>query len=262
MKRREFFVSGGAVGLATLGNSSLVHSAGGSPTDRECYELRHYLVDSEEQRKGLDQFLAEAALPALNRLGISPVGVFTPLEGISPVTVLIPHPNTESVATLVQRMGDDRQFMTAASEFLNAPAEQPAFARMESSLMIAFRGMPKLETPITSKDRIVQLRIYESPSIVTGQKKIEMFNDAGEIAVFRKTGLHPVFFGETIVGPKMPNLTYMLAFDSQEQLKANWKQFVSSEEWQALKKLDEYADKRILSGITNTILKPTTYSQI
>ena len=159
-------------------------------------------------------------------------------------------------------MGKDREFTEAASAFLSAPAENPSYARMESSLMIAFEGMPKLETPITSEDRIVQLRIYESPSVVTGQKKIEMFNDAGEIAIFRKTGLHPVFFGETIVGPKMPNLTYMLAFDSQEQLKANWKQFVNSDEWKALKKLDEYADKRILSGITNTILKPTSYSQI
>ena len=87
---------------------------------------------------------------------------------------------------------------------------------MESSLLVAFKGMPHVETPIKSPDRIFQLRIYESPSEMTGQKKIEMFNDAGEIAIFRRVGLHPVFFGETVVGSKMPNLTYMLSFESAD----------------------------------------------
>ena len=59
------------------------------------------------------------------------------------------------------------------------------------------------------KSRILELRIYESHSTKAGQKKIEMFNEGGEIAIFRKTGLRPVFFGETLIGPLMPNLTYM-----------------------------------------------------
>jgi hypothetical protein len=263
VKRREFIAAGSAAVLATQASSLLVRSAEPSSSDRQYYELRQYLLDTEEQRMGLDRFLQQAAIPALNRLGISPVGVFTPEEdGFSPVRVLLPHPNLQSAASLVENLGKDREFLSAGSEFLDAPAENPAYARMESSLMMAFRGMPTLETPIKSSDRIFQLRIYESPSVVTGQKKIEMFNDAGEIAIFRQTGLHPVFFGETIVGPQMPNLTYMLAFDSQQQRKDNWKRFVNSDQWQALKKLDEYADKRILSGITNIFLKPTSYSQI
>ena len=129
--------------------------------------------------------------------------------------------------------------------------------------MVAFKGIPKLERPIAATDeRIFQLRIYESPSVVKGQKKIEMFNDAGEIAIFRKTGLNPVFFGETLAGGKMPNLTYMLCFHSDEERKANWKQFVNHPEWLALRAMPEYADKEILCGITNLMLKPAAYSQI
>ena len=60
----------------------------------------------------------------------------------------------------------------------------------------------------------------------------------------------------------MPNLTYMLAFESADQLKAKWAKFVSDPEWKKLSKMPEYSDKAILCGITNLILKPAEYSQI
>ena len=49
-----------------------------------------------------------------------------------------------------------------------------------------------------------------SPSEKTGQKKIEMFNTGGELALFREVGMDPVFFGEALLGTRVPNLTYML----------------------------------------------------
>ncbi len=88
-----------------------------------------------------------------------------------------------------------------------------------------------------------------------------MFNN-GEIDIFRKTGLNPVFFGETLIGGKMPNLTYMLSFDSMEEQKAGWKRFVSSPEWKSLSSIPAYADKTILCGITNLNLKPMACSQL
>jgi hypothetical protein len=89
-----------------------------------------------------------------------------------------------------------------------------------------------------------------------------MFNDAGEITIFRRVGLHPVFFGEALAGSRMPNLTYMLAFESADELKANWTRFGGDPDWKRLKGMAEYSDKAILSGITNLILKPAEYSQI
>jgi hypothetical protein len=261
MKRREFVAATALAGLAPLGRLA----AGQNSTEdaaRDIYELRTYHLDTAEQRAGLDAFLKDAALPALNRIGIDPVGVFCPEEGFGPVYVLLRHPSLQSVVTLVARLGEDEQFLEQGAAFLDAPASAPAYARMETSLMVAFQNMPHLERPIDAPGRVFQLRIYESPSVKTGQKKIEMFNDGGEIAIFRSTGLHPVFFGETIIGSKMPNLTYMLSFHSKDELKANWKQFVSSPEWKQLSSKPEYADKAILCGITNILLQPTEYSQL
>ncbi|MDI6450287.1 NIPSNAP family protein [Anaerobaca lacustris] len=225
------------------------------------FELRRYEIETEAQKAGFDAFAKEAAIPALNRAGIEPVGVFYPWEGISPIYVLLRHRSLPSFAALTQILSEDEEFLQAGAAFLNAPASAPAYKRMEVQLMAAFEGMPHLETPIKAPGRVFQLRIYESPSEKTGLKKIEMFN-IGEIDIFRKTGLNPVFFGQTLAGEKMPNLTYMLVFNSMDERQANWKRFGSDPDWQALRARPEYADKEILCGITNLYLKPADYSQI
>ena len=59
---------------------------------REFYQLRRYLLSSGPQRKLADDYFRDALVPALNRLEISPVGVFS--VSIGPETpvmyVLIP----------------------------------------------------------------------------------------------------------------------------------------------------------------------------
>jgi hypothetical protein len=262
LNRRTFLAAAGAAGLASFSELVSTQAADAASDSRAIYELRQYVLSSPDQKQGFDAFMRDAAIPALNRIGISPVGVFYPAKDISPAYVLLRHPSLESVASSTQKLLADADYLSKGAAFLNAPADKPAFKRMESSLLLAFKGMPQLETPVKSPGRIFQLRTYESPSVKTGQKKIEMFNDAGEIAVFRRVGLHPVFFGEALIGSKMPNLTYMLAFESEAEQKANWGKFGSDPDWKRLSGMAEYADKAILCGITNLLLKPAEYSQI
>ncbi|NLZ06359.1 MAG: NIPSNAP family containing protein [Phycisphaerae bacterium] len=227
----------------------------------EYFELRRYEIETEAQRASFDTFAKEAAIPALNRAGVEPVGVFYPWEALSPIYVLLRHKSLASFASLTQRLSQDEGFLQAGAAFLNAPAGAPAYKRMQVQLMAAFEGMPHLETPVDAPGRVFQLRTYESPSEKTGLKKIEMFNTA-EIDIFRRTGLNPVFFGQTLAGDKMPNLTYMLVFNDMDERQANWKQFGSDPEWKQLSSMPEYADKEILCGITNLYLRPADYSQI
>ncbi|HPC62555.1 MAG TPA: NIPSNAP family protein [Verrucomicrobiota bacterium] len=263
MKRRQFLALTGTASVAalTLSPTGSARAAGGG-SGRDYYELRQFILETEAQKQKLDAFLKEAAIPALNRLGLKPVGVFRPAEGLSPVYVLLRHKSLDTVVNLNAELAADPDFLSNGEEFINAPAEAPAFKRMESSLMVAFEGMPQLERPVSNPGRVFQLRIYESPSVRTGLKKIEMFNDAGEIRLFREVGLNPVFFGQTVVGTRMPNLTYMLAFKNMEEQKAAWKKFVSHPEWKRLSAMPEYSDKAILSGITNLQLVAAEYSQI
>jgi len=277
MQRREFLATSCAAGLASLAGGASVAWAQRMPNESEaayrarlarvggraCYELRRYEIETPEQKAGFDKFLSEAAIPALNRLGVKPVGVFYPEKDLSPIYVLLVHRGFMSFAMLTESLSRDEDFLQAGAEFVDAPADKPAYKNLETQVMMAFESMPQLETPVTDESRVFQLRTYESPSEKTGLKKIEMFNTA-EIDIFRKVGLHPVFFGQTLAGTKMPNLTYMLAFKDAQEQQANWKKFGADPEWQKLRAMPEYMDKAILrqKGITNLILKPASYSQI
>ena len=260
MMGRRSFLAMTAAGAAWMGAAETARAAGEAPV-RECYELRAYEVETEAQKAGLLAYWGDAAIPACNRLGVHPVGVFVAPDALSPVYVLLPHASLESVGSLTENLLADAAHLAAGAAFLDAPAANPAYKRMESSLLKAFAGMPKLERPAEAATRVFQLRIYESPSVKTGQKKIEMFNTA-EIGIFRKVGLHPVFFGEALVGARMPNLTYMLGFESADAQKAAWDTFRTDPDWLELRARPEYADDEILCGITNIVLSPAECSQI
>jgi hypothetical protein len=260
MKRREFVAASCLAGLAPLGMAGTARGWN-VPSSNELYDLRLYHFEAGPKRKLFEDFLREAAIPALNRIGIEPVGAFGMREGDCPdVYVLLPHKSPESLITLVDKLADDDAFVAAGAEFLDAPFDDPAYLRYESSLSIAFDGHPKLTVPSTKDSRILQLRIYESHSTERAQKKIEMFNDGGEIEIFHRTGLHPVFFGETLIGTKLPNLTYMLGFDDEAALEAGWDAFRSDPGWLRLKANPEYEET--VSNITNILLRPAAGSQI
>jgi len=116
------------------------------------------------------------------------------------------------------------------------------------------------EALLKTGSRVYEVRIYESHSLKAARRKIEMFNEGGEIGVFRKTGLIPVFFGETLFGPLMPNLQYMLVFESMEARDKAWSVFMKDPEWIRLRSDARYADT--VSNITDLILNPEPYSQI
>lgn len=264
MQRRRFLSS-------SIAASALATSAGGSlsaqaNTAREYYDLRCYKMQSGDQPKVAHKYFAEALIPALNRMGMNPIGVFDLYLGpqTPALYLLIPSASLETLATSELRLAQDEEYLKAAEPFDAAPAKQPAFERLESSLMIAFEGYPKLTLPpATAKNgaRVFQLRTYESPSLRDHRRKVEMFN-SGEFDIFAKAGFWNVFFGDTLVGARLPNLTYMLSFPDLSELDAKWKAFVDHPDWKKLSSEPRFTFESIVSNITNYILRPTSYSQI
>ncbi|NQT02020.1 MAG: NIPSNAP family protein [Planctomycetes bacterium] len=259
MKRREFLTAGSLAGIA--GISPLAATAAGGQSKQEYLEFRQYRLHVGSKKNLLGNFLRKVGIPAMNRIGIGPVGVFSAMYGPNNPTlyVLLVHKSLDTVMNSASLLMEDKEYRKAGADFINAPLSEPAFVRMESSLMVAFKDMPKLEVP-EKKSRIFELRTYESHSIKASKKKIEMFNEGGEIAIFKKTGLRPVFFGETLIGPKMPNLTYMLVFENMADRNKKWKVFGGDPDWKKLRSDPAYKDT--VSNITDIILRPASYSQI
>ena len=263
MKRRQFLAASCLAATASLNSISAAENSSDNQK-REYYELRLYHV-MPNQKKRLSNFFQNVAIPALNRIGIGPVGVFIVLYGpdSSAIHVLLPYDCLESFATASSRLAADVEYQKAGASYINATMSDPPYIRIESSLMVAFEGMPKLEVPKSRGKRkkgIYELRTYESHSEKAGKKKIEMFNKEEEISIFRKTGLQPVFFGETLIGRKLPNMTYMLTFENMQERNKSWDRFGNSDEWKALSVNPAYKDT--VSSITDIILRPVPYSQI
>jgi len=230
------------------------------------YELRRYQLRNGPQARRLDDFLRDLAIPALNLYGVQPVGVFSALLGdaIPGVYALLRHKSMDSVIAVRNWLSADPEFQKAVAFFHDVPASDPSFVRMDSCFLVAFDAMPELEVPPEAKEnrpRIFELRRYESHSEGALKKKVEMFN-AAEIAIFRRTGLRPVFFGETLIGARQPNLTYMLAFESMATREQSWAAFREDPQWRQLWSTPGLTDAEIVSNVTSVLLRPAPYSQI
>jgi hypothetical protein len=92
-------------------------------------------------------------------------------------------------------------------------------------------------------------------------RKVEMFH-SGEFEIFKNAGFHPVFFGDTLVGPRMPNLTYMLTFADSAEMDAKWDVFRNDPAWKKLSADPRFSYEAIVGNITNLILSPLEASQI
>jgi len=264
MKRREF-IKGSLAASTLAGVTSLaVGEEKGQNMQRDYYELRAYRLKAGANHDRLDNYLEKAAIPAWNRLGIKSVGVFTEIEPKDgpAIWVLIPHPSLESFSTAWSRLNADSDYQKAGANYLQTAKTDPAFDRIDSWLLLAFSGMPRLEVPALTrekKQRVFEMRTYESHSELKALKKVQMFN-SGEIEVMKEVNLSPVFYGQALIGRDLPHLTYMLCGENKDLHKKHFGDFGKHPTWDKLKNDPEYADT--VSKIISRFLEPVSYSQI
>ena len=269
MDRRTFLASSLAASALSFATAGDLLAQAGSTADRstpEYMDLRRYHLASGPGVKLTNEFFAGALIPALNRLGIGPVGAFSVYFGPDSPSyyLLMPSSKLETLVTADLELAKDDSFMKAASPFWDAPATPP-YIRIESSLLRAFPGYPKVTPPTsaaTNGKRIYHLRQYQSPTNMDHVRKVEMFHN-GEFGIFAKAGATGVFYADTLVGPNLPNLTYMLSFPDMTSLEADWEKFSADPDWKKLS-----ADSRFnlnpptVSNVTSLVLRPLACSQV
>jgi hypothetical protein len=267
MERRVFLTS-------VLGSAAMMSAAakGGeqvtsSQPAPEFYVWRHYILRNGTQMRRLADFVQNAAIPALNRLGHTPIGAFEVVAGVATPTLflLTPCSTLDSLASLDERLEADADYTRAGAAYIDAPATDAPYVRQEVSLLAAFAKMPRLQVPAATAakgPRLFELRTYENPSEKAQRAKIRMFAEMGEIEIFRRVGLTPVFFSRTIIGPRMPSLVYMLVYDNMAAREKSWDAFRSDPEWKKLSATPGFTDAEIVSNITSVYLRPAAYSQI
>ena len=265
MKRRQFLAASLASSAFALAGEASAQPQSATAA-REFYQLRRYNLKSGPQLKLTESYFSGALIPALTRMGCGPIGAFRLEYGEQTPAyyLLIPGPSAEALANLDLTLAKDEALLAAAAPFWNATAADPAFQRVEISLFAAFTGWPRVTPPpasATKGKRIFQMRTYESPSNGEHVRKVEMFH-AGEFEIFVKAGFHPVFFGDALTGPRLPNLTYMLSMENLAALDEHWNAFRNDPDWKKLSSNPRYAYDQIVTNISNLLLSPLDCSQI
>ncbi len=230
---------------------------GGQP---QYYELRIYSTKSREQQQRVNDYWQNAGVPAYNRMGIQPIGVFTEMDDsdTNKIYVLIPCDSLATFESIPAHLAADATYQQAAAAFLSAPKSDPAYERFSSQLQIAFNGMKHLAPP-GRQATVFELRTYISPSEAKGLSKIKMF-ESGEITLMKQVGLAPVFYSRTLAGPQMPSLVYLTCGENLAAHKEHWQGFSTAPVWKQLQADPQYKDN--VSSVIKIMLKRTPASQI
>jgi len=232
---------------------------------REFYQLTVYHFNTTAQEKALDIYLQNALVPAMHRAGVKTVGVFKSWANDTVADklmyVFVPVSSLDKMESIHGQLEKDNEYSTAAESFLNADYKNPSYTRKETILLHAFPLAPQMHLPLLQspkKSRVYELRSYESATEEKFENKVKMFNEGGEIEIFKRLNFNPVFYSEVIAGSKMPNLMYMTSFENRTDREAHWKAFSSDSTWKKISSLPGYQNN--VSHIDISFLYPAEYS--
>jgi len=266
MHRRTFLTS--SLVAPMLRTASATAQSSPAPTQK-FVQLCHYTV-APGGAQTLDAYFRDALIPAANRQGVSPIGVFTSWfgpESLSGRYLLLPGDSLDTIARLDAVLAADDVYARAAAGFLDAAPAQSPFLRLETSLVQTMRRLPAFGVPAefaNSKTRLFELRTYVQPTLASHARKVAMFEE-GEANILAKCGFTAVFHGINLIGSGfpgagLPSLTYMWVYPNLAQRQAAEEAWGASEERRTFFALMKYANTP--STISNIILQPASYSQM
>jgi hypothetical protein len=237
-------------------------------SQKDIYEIRVYKMKSADQIKATDNYLENAYLPALHRIGIKQIGVFKPLSNdtaaVKEVIVIVPYISLDVWHRTKSVLELDQVYTNNAKVFTDADTSNLPYIRMESTISEAFPDQQKL-TPTTLKlnpDALYEMRSYESPTEELHRVKVDMFNAGGEITLFKRLDFQAIFYSDVISGSRMPNLIYMVVFENASAREEHWKAFGNSKEWKTISTDPKYRNNISVSHIDSMLMHRTSYSDL
>lgn len=228
---------------------------------QEYYEMRTYYMKFGGRMAILENYISKALIPALNKQGVSKVGVFKDLGKPEPqvLVVVIPFKDLNAYISYKDKLEADADYNTTAKSYFETVGnDKPLFERVSTYFGKAFGGFKTFQLPVTSSNRIYEWRTYEAYNEDALRRKVQMFNDE-ELKIFDKVGLHNVFFAEVLAGENTPCLSYMLSFESMKERDENWAKFSADPDWKRIVVDPKYTNSH--SRTVRRFLEPTGYSQ-
>lgn len=256
MKRRKF--------LGALGALGITQAATTPPKKTRFYVLDQYKMRSGTQPVRLHEFIGQTLLPTLNKIHAGPKIILNAEASphLPQAALIVGYSSLEELGDVRGKIYADEGIL---KKWESLEAAGPVFDTLDTSVLEAAPYSPEIAAsaagPTGSAPRVFELRIYHAPSGRQLEGLHERFSGA-EIAIFHRSGIHPVLYASTLFGPDQPNLVYLIPFADLGAREKAWNAFGADEEWQKVRKqsLDKYGP--IPDVIQMSLWRATAYSPV
>jgi hypothetical protein len=226
------------------------------------YEIRIFRLrnGSENQRQKTTAFL-RAYAPLAKSVGAGHVAAFSSSIGEDTpyLLAITSYPGYAEMDACQTRLRANADYLKARAEWYSGGRP---YEREDVRLLLAFPGFPAMTPPPTEgrkSSRIFELRTYELETAAAVERKIKMF-EQGETAIFVRAGMLPVFFGETVFGPNIPTVVYMLGFDDLAARESLGHVSGADPEWKKLG--EQFPDVATVPKLSISFLSPLPFSDV
>jgi hypothetical protein len=165
----------------------------------------------------------------------------------------------EEIAEAKRIWRTDAEARAALSQWESG--DEPACETLDEIVLEAASYCPALPSAGSAKARIFELRTYHSPT----ERQLQLLHErfAGpEIQIFHRSGIHPVLYSSTLIGPNKPNLTYLIPFEDLAAREKAWAAFGADPEWLKVRAESIAKGGQISSVIQMSLFRAAAYSPL
>ena len=233
---------------------------------KEYYLIKVYHCSDLQQINNVEEYVGKQLIPFLHQNKVEKVGVFKPVDNDTlqdkKLLIWMPLHNLESLTHIENSFEQINPLGNDAMIHLDSSRNKAPYTRIETMLSKAFKLMPHYNVAATferSSENIYEFRSYESTTEDLHLRKVHMFNEGGEIALFARLNFNAVFYARVIVGNHMPNLVYMTRFKNKADRDEHWKTFGGDPEWKRMSTSPQYVNT--VSKHDITLMNASAYSE-
>ncbi|MFN3326846.1 MAG: NIPSNAP family protein [Bryobacteraceae bacterium] len=238
-------------------------AAGDSKARTQFYTLQNFYLKQGTQLGRLHEYLSQSLLPAMNQVHDGPRIVLDALVAthMPQVMVVTGYRCIEEYEEVEKKLRQNTDLAKGFAKW-ESGAEAP-YEHYAVTLLAATEYSPEIvalaEAP--KSPRIFELRVYHSPT----QRQLALLHErfAGpEIKIFHRVGVHPLFYTQTVFGPNMPNLTYLIPFADLAAREKAWNTFGADPEWIKVRQESIERGGQISSVQQMSLFRAAPYSPI
>jgi hypothetical protein len=218
------------------------------------FRLEYLYSRQDRQPAALHDFIS-SQIPLIERY-THKLGIFAAITGPRvPATVILSgftsYEDMETTDACIRRDADYRRNL----EKVEAAGQSYDRTRM---LLRPAKFSNEIEAQSNLKARLFELRTYHSASEEQLRNLHERLANP-ESGIFGRAQIRPVLQADTLIGPNLPNLTYLIPFEDLAHRDQSWDAATRDSEWMRAHEASEPAHQ-VFTEVS--LLRPVSFSPI